>query len=32
VATRLSLPSDPSFAGWESALAHVRAADLPDDV
>jgi hypothetical protein len=32
VATRISLPSDPSFAGWESALAHVGAEDLADDV
>ena len=31
VATRLSLPSDPSFASWESALAHVQGPELPDD-
>ncbi len=30
-ATRVSLPSDRSFASFDAALAHVRAARLPDD-
>ena len=29
-ALRVSLPSDRSFASWESALAHVRGDPLPD--
>lgn len=30
VETRISLPSDPSFATYERALAHVQGARLPD--
>jgi hypothetical protein len=30
-AVRVSLPSDPSFATYEEALAHVTGAPLPDD-
>lgn len=30
VATRVSLPSDRSFASWDRALAHVNGAPLPD--
>lgn len=32
VATRLSLPTDPSFVNWESALAHFDADPLPRQV
>jgi hypothetical protein len=31
VAARVSLPSDPSFAEYDEALAHVTGAPLPDD-
>ena len=32
VRARLSLPSDPSFASWDAAFAHVSGGDLPEDV
>ena len=31
VATRLSLPSDRSFASYDEAFAHIQSARLPDD-
>src|SRR5687768_11581329 len=31
VAARISLPSDPSFASYDAALAHMNGASLPND-